>query len=601
MCRKDKKDYLIKKCQKIEGSQKNNRTREMYDEIKDLTKSFQPHLGVVKDENGNILTESEKITERWKRYCEEMYSNNHSTDNVQLCEKETEQEEPMLPPLRSEIEWAIKSLKDGKSPECDNIQAEMIKASGEEGIDLYHKLCTKIWEAEKWPSDWKRAIFIPLPKKGDLKLCSNYRTISLISHASKILRKVIMKRIENKLEQEVSNTQAGFRKKRGTKDHIFNLHMIIQKYREVNTGLHTCFIDYSKAFDCVNHEKLWNTLNEMNFHHKTVNLIRSLYEEQQAAVRLEIGTTEWFPVTKGVRQGCILSPHLFSLYTEGIMREVEHDPRNKLYAEPTIQDLPIRDLRYADDTALLSTTPTGLESLIKSVKEHSEQKGLNLNIKKTKIMDTDKCKEEAIIKINGEEIERVGSFEYLGAKIEANGKTTPKIRRRLAMATSKLKKMTNIWKGQCIETKIRVLKSTVFPTATYGCETWSINKTDAKKITAFEMKCYRKILSIQWTERITNKEVLTKIGIGRPILLQNVKKLKLGYFGHIKRHETLEKHILEAKVEGKRGRGRPTRRWEQDIQEWLDMTITEAGRLATDRLKFRKKIWEATSWKGSAD
>ena len=115
------------------------------------------------------------------------------------------------------------------------------------------------------------------------------------------------------------------------------------------------------------------------------------------------------------------------------------------------------------------------------------------------------------------------------------------------------------------------------------------------------MQCYRKILRIQWTEKITNKEVLTKIGIGRPILFQNVKKLKLGYFGHIKRHETLEKHILEAKVEGKRGRGRPTRRWEQDIQEWLDMTITEAGRLATDRLKFRKKIREPTSWKGSAD
>ena len=115
------------------------------------------------------------------------------------------------------------------------------------------------------------------------------------------------------------------------------------------------------------------------------------------------------------------------------------------------------------------------------------------------------------------------------------------------------------------------------------------------------MKCYRKLLSIQWTERITNKEVLKRIGIGRPILLQNVKKLKLGYFGHIKCHETLEKHILEVKVEGKRGRGRPTRRWEQDIQEWLDMTITEAGRLTTDRLKFRKKIREATSWKGSAD
>ncbi|GFO14350.1 endonuclease-reverse transcriptase [Plakobranchus ocellatus] len=93
----------------------------------------------------------------------------------------------------------------------------MIKACGEEGIDVYHKLCKKIWEKGQWPTDWKRAIFIPLPKKGDLQLCSNYRTISLISHASKILLKIIMKRMERKLEEEVSNSQAGFRKNRALK------------------------------------------------------------------------------------------------------------------------------------------------------------------------------------------------------------------------------------------------------------------------------------------------------------------------------------------------------------------------------------------------
>ena len=101
--------------------------------------------------------------------------------------------------------------------------------------------------------------------------------------------------------------QAGFRKNRGTRDHIFNLRMIIQKYREINASLHTCFIDYSKAFDCVNHEQMWQTLKEMNFNQKLINLIRSLYEGQQSAVRLECGTSEWFPVTKGVRQGCILT------------------------------------------------------------------------------------------------------------------------------------------------------------------------------------------------------------------------------------------------------------------------------------------------------
>ena len=108
------------------------------------------------------------------------------------------------------------------------------------------------------------------------------------------------------------------------------------------------------------------------------------------------------------------------------MREVEHDHRNQEYDEPTLQGLPIRDLRYADDIALLATTPRGLEALIHSVKYHSEQRGLHLNVKKTKIMDRDKCKEEVVIRINGEEIERVNNFVYLGARINANGKSTPK-------------------------------------------------------------------------------------------------------------------------------------------------------------------------------
>ena len=144
------------------------------------------------------------------------------------------------------------------------------------------------------------------------------------------------------------------------------------------------------------------------------------------------------------------------------MREVEHDYRNEEYDGPTLQGLPIRDLRYADDIALLATTPRGLEALLQPVKYHSELRRLHLNVKKTKIMDIDKCKEEAVITINGEEIERVNNFEYLGARIDANGKSTLEIR-RLAMAGSKLKKMTNIWKGQSIYTKLRILKSVVFP------------------------------------------------------------------------------------------------------------------------------------------
>ena len=136
--------------------------------------------------------------------------------------------------------------------------------------------------------------------------------------------------------------------------------------------------------------------------------------------------------------------------------------------------------------------------------------------------------------------------------------------------------MISIWKGQCKKTKLRVLETLVFPTALYGCEAWTINNTDAKRITSFEMKYYRKILRISWMEKVTNKEVLSRLDIKTTMLPQKAKTLKLKYFGHIKRHETLERYILEARIDGRRGRGRPTRRWEQDINDWMDMT-TQAG------------------------
>mgnify|MGYP002042348569 CR=1 FL=1 len=171
---------------------------------------------------------------------------------------------------------------------------------------------------------------------------------------------IIMYRLQAKLEKEVSRTQAGFMKNRGTRDHLLNLSTLLQKHNEMNKDLRICFIDYSKAFDCVSHKKMWQTLEDMDFDPKLIALLRSLYDKQKAKVQLENTTSECFEVSKGVRQGCILSPHLFSLYTEDIMRRVESDDRQNDYDEVNINGQKIRDLRYADDTALLSNTTEGL-------------------------------------------------------------------------------------------------------------------------------------------------------------------------------------------------------------------------------------------------
>ena len=159
--------------------------------------------------------------------------------------------------------------------------------------------------------------------------------------------------------------------------------------------------------------------------------------------------------------------------------------------------------------------------------------------------------------MDGEQLENVNNFVYLGSRIDADGKSSPDIRRRIAI--SKLNTMAHLWKSQSTELKFRTLKACIFPVATYGCEAWTISKTEEKKITSFEMKCYRKILRISWTERKTNASVLEQLGVKAPQLLNLIKKQKLSYFGHIKRHNTLEKLFLEGTCEGRRGRGRPRR------------------------------------------
>ncbi|GFR58414.1 retrovirus-related Pol polyprotein from type-2 retrotransposable element R2DM [Elysia marginata] len=235
----------------------------------------------------------------------------------------------------------------------------MIKVSGDPGVELYHKLCLKIWETEQWPEERRKSVFVTLPKKGDLQQCSNYRTIALISHASKILHKITMKRLENTISREVNETQAGFRPNRGTRDQIMNLRNMIEKTRETNTEMYMCFIDYTKAFDCVSHNKLLSDLKIFKVHYKVINLKQDLYKKQMATVCPEEGTSDWFPIKRGVRQGCILSLSLFCIYTERIMREVEHDGQHLDFQAIKMNGEEIKELRYADDTALISKTPDG--------------------------------------------------------------------------------------------------------------------------------------------------------------------------------------------------------------------------------------------------
>ena len=153
-------------------------------------------------------------------------------------------------------------------------------------------------------------VFILIPKKGNAKECSDYCTTSLISHASKVMLKILQARLQQYVNYELLDVQAGFRKGRGSRDQIANICWIIEKAKELQKNIYFCFIDYAKALDCVDNNKLWKILQEMGIADHLTSLLRNLYARQEATVRTGHGTTDWFQIGKGVRQGCILSPCL---------------------------------------------------------------------------------------------------------------------------------------------------------------------------------------------------------------------------------------------------------------------------------------------------
>ena len=276
------------------------------------------------------------------------------------------------------------------------------------------------------------------------------------------------------MNHELPDVQAGFRKGRGTKDQIAKICWIIEKAKEFQKNIYFCFIDYAKAFDCVDHNKRWKILKEMGIPDQLTCLLRNLYAGQEATVRTGHGTTDWFQIGKAVCQGCILSPCLFNLYAEYIMRNTGLD---EAQAGIKTSRRNINYLRYADDTTLMAESEEELKSLLMKVKEESEKVSLKLNIQKTKIMASGPI---TSWQIDGETVETVTDFIFLGSKITADGDCSHEIKRGLLLGRKVVTNLDSILKSRDItlSTKVYLVKAMVFPVVMYGCESWTINKSE---------------------------------------------------------------------------------------------------------------------------
>ena len=448
------------------------------------------------------------------------------------------------------------------------------------GIDKLTELFNLIYSSGEFPEDLLMSIFITLPKQPRATDCSNFRTISLMPHTLKIFLKIIQNRIGTKIDKEVGPTQFGFRPGSGTREGIFCYNIIAQKHLEVDKDLFTCFIDYSKAFDKVHHEQLIQCLEKIGVDGKDIRVIANLYWHQKAAIRIQNQLSPFTSIQRGVRQGCVLSPYLFNIYTEFIFREC-----NELQGI-NIHGLNINNLRYADDTALITENQENLQRVVTKVREESSKAGLEMNVKKTKTMIISRKPEgkKIEIKVGDDILQQVHKYIYLGTEISEEARSDKEIEKRTNIAKEKLSKMASLLTSRKLKlkTKIRIVKCYIYSLFCYGCESWTLSKVLEAKIEAFEMFCFRKIGCVKWSDRITNERVLEKLQTKRT-LLSDIQKRKLRYFGHVKRGNNILTTVVEGKLEGRRPRGRPRNTWMTDVREWTGLPASACTSRAADR------------------
>ena len=394
---------------------------------------------------------------------------------------------------------------------------------------------------------------VTFQKKPNTKRCEEHRTISLISHASKILLKTMYERIYAKVDAFIEKDQFGFRRKLGTREAIATFRVIYEKFIEFGQSLYVCFVDYEKAFDRIDWQKLMECLKLVGLDWRERRLIWELYTNQTAVITVGDDLTEPALLGRGSRQGGILSTIIFNVYSQFMINEALHDNEDGV----TISGIKVPSIRFADDKAMVSNTNTGLQRIMNCLNDAGKRYGMKINLKKTKVMRITHHKNRTMkIVLEGKTIEVVNDFKYLGSLITSDGYCETEIRKRIAKAKASFTENEVLLTSNTnLQLRKRYIKTVVWSNALYAAETWTLTSADIKRLEAFEMWCWRRMLKINWMDRVTNEEVLTLAQDSRKII-SVIRERQKKWIGHVIRGNSLLKTAIEGHYIGKPKRGR---------------------------------------------
>jgi hypothetical protein len=592
--REDKRRWMSEKAERAQNAAENGRQKELYSIVKQLTGQTTRQAAAVKSKNGELLKSKEARLVRWKEHFQEVLNRDTPEEPPQEEEEEGRKELDISveAPTLQEILTALKALRNGKAPGADQISAEMLKADPEQTSIELKRIFDLIWEKETVPTQWTKGLICKIPKKGNLQHCGNWRGITLLPLASKVLSKILINRIQTGVDSSLRKEQAGFRTGRGTVNQIFILRNILEQVNEWNATLYVHFVDFEKAFDSIHRDSLWIIMRQYGIPQKLIQMVKALYADFQCSVIDENETTDWFPVITGVKQGCCMSGFLFLLVIDWVMRRTIEGERTGIRWDFTTM---LEDLDFADDLALLSSTMNHLQHKTTKLEDNAAKVGLKLNAQKCKVMKAN-SKSEDKLKVGESEVEEVESFTYLGASVTKDGGGTADIKKRVALASAQFKRLSNIWQASDIskKTKTSLFKSLVLSVLLYGCETWKLTKGEEEKLDIFQTKCLRRIFKIRWREHVTNKTVLEMAGTER--ISEEVRRRRWNWIGHVLRKDRTDDCAVALgwTPEGRRKRGRPKTTWRRMVElerngaGWN--TWNSARRAAADRIQWRNDV-----------
>ena len=581
----------------------------------------------IKDENGNMIKDSEDIKKRWGKYFENLMNVNSREQAMISCmgmEGDGRRPKQQQKISIKEVKKALQKLKGGKSPGVDGITAEMLKYGGEMVVKWMHLICTLAWEKGIVPDDWIKAIIVPIYKgKGDRKECGSYRGISLLSIPGKVYGRVLIVRVMEITDSKISQEQGGFRKGRGCIDQIFTVKSVAEKYINKGRKLYAAFIDLEKAYDRVDREGLWDVLRIYGVGGQLLNSMRAFYECASACVRVDGETGESFEIKVGVRQGCVMSPWLFNIYMDGVVREMKAKIGKRQGAKllQGKEEWWLVASLFADDTVLLAESKEELQKVVNEFCRVCERRKLKVNAGKSKVMVFERKRSEVVdfhrpyrveeenvreceIEMNGEKMEEVTEFKYLGATLCKNNSMKSEIRERAVQGRKMIGALNKVCGFGDMDRKVKkgLRDSILLPTLTYGSELWTWGQQERSKIQAVEMSYLRSALGVTRWDEVGNEEVyrrfgMSERGVGMECgVVEWVKRGTLRWYGHVQRMEAevLAKKAYDSNVEGRGVRGRPPASWDSRVEEYVRERGVN-GIMGMRRVKERCK--DRNSWR----